>query len=195
MQPFKFITHASKVLKAMLRGGSVDLPLALALMRKWYTSNPTKVAMLHRAAARLTVARVDKNNCFHIDGLPISTQLRQESPRTRATNACRTTVRADEPRGLRQCGQEVDHANKGGFAAIFDEFLKLHSLDEVVAHVGKETGGVRDVLLEPLASEFTALHRACTSNWGQCVSLTHAAHQTETKRRRVEQTNIDVIDA
>jgi hypothetical protein len=58
--------------------------------------------------------------------------------------------------------QEVDHQNIGGFSSIFEEFVQKHALPHITQHV-VSADGARDVLSEPLASEFVELHRACTA--------------------------------
>jgi hypothetical protein len=49
--------------------------------------------------------------------------------------------------------QEVDHQNIGGFSSIFEEFVQKHALPHITQHV-VSADGARDVLSEPLASEF-----------------------------------------
>ena len=186
-QPLRFITHGRKHLKQMLHGEiPEDLPTALRIFQTWYRGNPAKTALLFNPNATLSIGCADFDNpSFRIGGETISTQLSAPTPRARASVACRMTVRDDEPAGLRRRGEEIDHANEGGFVAIFDEFLQRHDMETLLAHVVKARGVAREVLRAPLREEFLALHRQRTNNWRLCASMSRAEHRDLTKRRRV----------
>eukprot|EP01047_Picozoa_sp_COSAG01_P064400 COSAG01_NODE_8517_length_2756_cov_4.083553_2_plen_92_part_00 len=84
---------------------------------------------------------------------------------------------------------ELDHQNRGGFAAIVRDFESRHGVGALLEHIHKPAGSSRRTLSEPLRSEFVQLHRVCTDNWGAVVALSRQQHRDLTqKRKRDEET-------
>lgn len=182
--------HAIAYLRAVLRGQqTLDEPRVLAIFRTYEpTDNPVKLAAIHDPHAQVTVVTADYGSkCFAINGHTVSSKLRRPTSHALLTQACRTAIEADMPAMLkhaRRPGIELDHQNKGGFAAIFEHFKSLHGTGVLMQHIGKPAGSSRYTLLGSVRNEFIQLHRDHTKDWALVVPLSQQQHRDLTQKRK-----------
>ena len=180
----------------MLKGQvEFDQKTVLKLFQIHYNDNMDKVSMLHQPGASITIGKGDYNsNCFLINGVSISTKFVKANDKSKVSEACRTTYEFDFPAHLsaqRRPDIELHHANDGGFAKIVHTFTVRHGVPNIVSHVSKHANSSRFSLIEPLRSDFIALHRDMTDNWKLVQAISSDEHKVFTvrdqkKRKRSE---------
>ena len=199
---FTVKSHAKQYLKDVLKGKiEFDPKTVLKLFQIHYNDNADKVAMLHQPGASITIGKGDYNsNCFLINGVSISTKLAKANDKSRVSEACRTTYEYDFPAHLsaqRRPGTDLHHANEGGFAKIVHTFTQRHGVPNTVSHVSKQANSSRFSLIEPLRSDFIALHRDMTDNWKLVQAISSDEHKVITvrdqkkRKRNEDNTSLD----
>jgi hypothetical protein len=190
-------TQAVAYLRAVLRGGEpLDPARVLALFRAYEpTGNPAKLAAIHDPRAVVSIVLSDYGSkCFAINGHTVSSKLRKPTSHALLNEACRTAIEADMPAALKRArrpGIELDHQNRGGFAAIVRDMKSRHDVGTLLEHIHKPAGSSRHTLSEPMRSEFIQLHRVCTDNWGSVVALSQQQHRDLTQKRKRDESDAD----